>query len=99
LYVSAARGLALRIMRSESEPEKRITLAMQLLLGREASADELKLLRGSLARHEQRFAAAGDGAAKLLAEDAAPDFTPAEQAAYTLVCATILNLDEAVTRQ
>jgi mono/diheme cytochrome c family protein len=99
LYVSAARGLALRAMRSESEPEKRITLAMQLLLGRDPTTEELKLLRGSLARHEERFAAAGPEAIKLLADDAAPEFAPAEQAAYTLVCATILNLDEAVTRQ
>jgi hypothetical protein len=99
LYVSAARALALRVMRAESDAEQRITLAMRLVLSRDPAAAELKLLQGSLERHRQRFAAAGEDAAQLLADAAATEFTPAEQAAFTLVCATILNLDEAVTRQ
>jgi hypothetical protein len=99
LYVSAARALALRAMRGEVEPEKRIALAMQLVVGRNPTAEELNVLEASLKRHQQRFAGAGEEAARLLATDAAADFTPAEQAAYTLVCATILNLDEAVTKQ
>jgi hypothetical protein len=99
LYVSAARALALRTMRGETEPARRITLAMQLILGRDPNAEELRLLSSALERHKQRFAAAGDDAARLLASDAAAEFAVAEQAAYTLVCATILNLDEAVTKQ
>jgi hypothetical protein len=100
LYVSAARALALRVMRAESDPEKRIAVAMQLVVGRDPKPEELQLLSASLARNQQQFAASPASADKLLSADgAASEFSREEQAAYTLVCATILNLDEAVTRQ
>jgi hypothetical protein len=99
LYVSAARALALRIMRAESDPEKRISLALQLVLSREPTPEELKVLAASFARNQQRFTAAPEAAAKLLAAESSSEFPQSDQAAMTLVCATILNLDEAVTRQ
>jgi hypothetical protein len=60
------------------------------------------VLSVALARHRQRFVDSPAAAEKLLAvgqTDASREFAPADLAAYTLVCATILNLDEAVTRQ
>jgi hypothetical protein len=99
LYVSAARALALRVMRAEADPERRLALAMQFVVGRDPKPEELKLLTAALARNEQRFADSPGDAAKLLDANVAADFDAGEQAAYLLVCATILNLDEAVTRQ
>jgi hypothetical protein len=99
LYVAAARALAQRVMEAETDYEKRIALAMQLVIGRDPSPEELKVLSASLQRNEARFTAAPEFSQKLLAGDANRKFTPAEQAAWTLVGATILNLDEAVTRQ
>jgi hypothetical protein len=99
LYVSAARALALRVMQAETDADQRIVLAMQFVIGRDPSPEELQVLSASLQRNEARFAAAPEAAQKLLAGDATSNLTPAEQAAYTLVCATILNLDEAVTKQ
>ena len=58
-------------------------------------------LRG-LERHRQRFLAEPESANQLLAVGESPvhpELKPAEHAAWTLVCSTVLNLDEAVTKE
>jgi hypothetical protein len=101
-YVEAARVLAERVMNQRVEPKARLGLAFVLLTGREPKQRELTVLAGSLERHRARFAARPDEATKLLAVGQAPvdlKLEATELAAYAAVCGTILNLDEAVTKE
>ena len=66
---------------------------MTLVIGPERAVHE---------RHRARFAASPDEATKLLAIGQAPvdqKLNASELAAYAAVCGTILNLDEAVTKE
>ncbi|MCI0362159.1 MAG: DUF1553 domain-containing protein [Planctomycetaceae bacterium] len=101
-YVEAARMLAQRVMREESDPAQRLTRAFLLVMAREPTPGELAVLTASHARHRNRFAGAPGEAAKLLAVGQSPaDATwPADElAAYSTMCSTLLNLDEAVTKE
>jgi len=101
-YVEAARVLAQRVLREESDPAKRLTKAFVLVTARDPTPRELAVLTASLHRHLARFAAAPDEATKLLAVGPSPSdatFSAGELAAFAAVCSTLLNLDEAVTKE
>ncbi|MDX1946627.1 MAG: DUF1553 domain-containing protein [Pirellulaceae bacterium] len=101
-YVEAARLLAWRVLREAVQPDERLALAFLLVTGRQPSPQELSILRNSLDKHRARYASAPAEAAKLLAVGQSPtpvDLPPVELAAYATVCSTILNLDEAVTKE
>lgn len=77
-FVEASRALAERVMREVHGPNDQIARAFLLVLGRQPTEQEERVLRGAL----ERYRSANE-----------------ESAALALVCGTILNLDEAVTRQ
>jgi hypothetical protein len=74
---------------------------MRLVVGRSPTEDEARILAAALARYGQKFAAAEMKADELVAKGGQPTegSATAELAAYTLICSTVLNLDEAITRQ
>ncbi len=101
-FVEAARLLAERVMLAEASAEKRLSLAFTLVLGRQPSPRESEVLLAALTRHTTRFATAPDEASQLIAVGQLPpssELKPTELAAYAAVCSTILNLDEAVTKE
>jgi hypothetical protein len=101
-YIEAARVLAERVMHESDSPAERLTRAMLLVVAREPTPGELALLMQSLKRHQARSAAAPEDAARLLAIGQSrpdPRLSVGELAAYTAVCSTLLNLDEAVTKE
>jgi hypothetical protein len=100
-YVEAARALAERALK-ESGDAARLDLAFRRVLARSPRDAERRVLLGGLKRLRGEFAARPDDAKKLLKvgeskRDEALD--PAEHAAWTSLCLSILNLDEAVTRE
>jgi hypothetical protein len=101
-YIEAARVLAERVLLEADAPAERLARAMLLVVGRKPSPAELTVLAASLDRHRARFAASPAEADKLLAVgQSRPDsrLPAAELAAYAAVCSTLLNLDEAVTKE
>jgi len=103
-HVEAARALARRIVCESAGIESRVERAVLLVLGRSPTAEEQQVLLAAFERYRERYSAALDDARELVGDGerwfaAQPTATPAELAAYVLVCSTILNLDEAVTRQ
>ena len=102
-YVEAARALAQRILQSPAgTTAERVTVAYQLVLSRHPSAAEQSLLEAAFTRHHGAFEEDPASAKKLLAigeslRDERID--PIEHAAWTVVCSTILNLDEALTKE
>ncbi len=101
-YVEAARALAQRVLKAEATDAKRVDLAFRLVLARRPTAEEAKVLLAGLKRLRGQYAADPAAAEKLLAvgeSKADEDLDPAEHAALTGVCLTILNTDEALTKE
>jgi hypothetical protein len=101
-YIEAARALAQRVMIAETDSPRRLNLAFKRVLGRDPNAGELAVLTRALDRHAATYTADPAAANSLLAIGASPRaaaLDPAEHAAWTLVCSTLLNLDESLTKE
>ena len=100
-YVEAARALAERALAATAD-DARLDLAFRRVLARTPDVEERKILLAGLARLRAEYAARPDDARKLLkaGESKRNEALEAvEHAAWTSLCLTILNLDEAVTRE
>jgi hypothetical protein len=101
-YVEAARALAQRVMKAETQDDERIGLAFRLMLAREPTTEEAKVLLAGLKRLREQYKADPAAAEKLLAVgESKRDETldAVEHAAMTGLCLTILNMDEALTKE
>jgi hypothetical protein len=101
-HVEAARALAARALAaSVVDDTGRIGWLFKTVLARAPEPGEVKLVADSLAAHRDRYKADATAAGKLIRiGDSEPPahVEPAELAAWTLVANTVLNLDEALTR-
>jgi hypothetical protein len=101
-HVEAARTLAARALAaSATDDAGRIAWLFQAVLARGPEPREAKVVAESLAAHREEYAADAAAAEKLIrvGESEPPGHVePAEMAAWTLVANTLLNLDEALTR-
>lgn len=102
-YVEAARVLAQRMVREGGETTaRRLTCGFRCVLSRSPHAAELAIL---VAAHDRALAgfqtepAAATNLLKVGKSFADPTIKPAELAALTTVASTLLNLDEAVTKE
>ena len=101
-WVEAARVLAEHAMKSAAELDQQLKYAARRVLSREITDSELSSLRRAFEKQKAIFAATEDAAKQLLAAGEAPRddaLHAADHAAMTVVCLTILNLDEALTRE
>jgi hypothetical protein len=101
-YVEAARALAQRVMKAQTTDAKRIESAMRLVLARAPTTDEAKVLLAGLERMRKQYKADPKAADRLLSVGESKrdeKLDDAEHAALTAVCLTILNLDEALTKE
>ncbi|HVK17345.1 MAG TPA: PSD1 and planctomycete cytochrome C domain-containing protein [Fimbriiglobus sp.] len=101
-YVEAARALAQRAMKAETGDAERIALAVRLVLAREPSVAEAKVLLAGLDRLRKQYKTDPAAAKKLLAVGESKrdeKLDAAEHAAMTGLCLTILNTDEALTKE
>ena len=102
-YIEAARALAQSLLLTETtEPTERLARAFQLVLSRAPGPEEQLILHRALAQHRADFQTHPEAATALLATGESPrhpDLDPIEHATWTVVCNTLLNLDEALTRE
>jgi mono/diheme cytochrome c family protein len=101
-YVEAGRMLAQRVLQQAGAPAERIATAFRLVTARRPSSEEAAILQKSYDRLRSSFAADRKDAEKLLKIGESPRnprLDVVEHAAMTSLCALILNLDEALTRQ
>lgn len=101
-WVEAARVLAEHAMKSDPELNAQLQYAARRVLSRRVSVSELVSLRHAFEKQHVLFSADVEAARNLLtAGEAARDETlsAADHAAMTVVCLTILNLDESQTRE
>ena len=100
-FLEAARALGRR-MASAGSDLKGVELGFNLVLGRKPNKTEETLLTLALARYERSYSARESEARALLSVGEMPPEKSrpvSTQAAWTLVASTVLNMDEAVTRQ
>ena len=99
-FFEAARALG-RLMAHAGSVEAGIELGFARVLGRRPAIDEAALLDTALDRYRQTYAKRHADAEALLSvgESTANAGESADAAAWTLVASTLLNMDEAVTRQ
>ncbi|MBC8353660.1 MAG: PSD1 domain-containing protein [Planctomycetes bacterium] len=100
-YVEAARALAQRVMRSSDQDPICIEKAFRLATSRRPTEVESGILLARLEQLKSQYAAAPEQAKQFLAvgdstRDA--DLDAIEHAAFTGLCALMLNLDEALTK-
>ena len=101
-WVEAGRALAQRVMLARASRPERLALAFRLVCGRSPSSPELAVLGASVEKALVAFRRDPSAAAKYLAVGESPRDTSLgapEHAAYAAVCLSILNLDEAMTRE
>ncbi len=101
-WVEAARVLAENAIKSNSELNSQLTYAARRVLSRNISDGELIRLRDAFAKQHSVFSADRQAAKQFLATGEAPrdeSLDPANHAAMSVVCLTILNLDESLTRE
>jgi hypothetical protein len=103
-FVEAARVLAQRVMEDEKTPAKRLALAFKALTARDPTREEAAVLLAAFERQLAAYQKNPDAALKLLRVGESrlpliPNLDPAELAAYAQVCALVMNLDEAVTKE
>ena len=101
-WVEAARILAQRMRRQNSDVASSVVAAYQRVLSREPGPEEKEALLEAYRRQLEIYSQDVEAAKQLLAVGAAPSeqgSEPAPMAALTAVCLGILNLDEALTRE
>lgn len=101
-YVEAARKFAERVLAVEAPAAERIHRAIRLALSKTPSAEEQQILLDILNGARERFRGAPAEAAKLLKVGQSPHneaLDSVELAAWTVVCSTILNLDETISKR
>lgn len=102
-FVEASRKLAERLL-LEAPPEldPQLIYAFRLLTARHPSTEELKFLRQEHAAFHEHYSAHPNSAAKLLTVgESKPNdkLSPVDLATMTAIANTLLNLDEAVTKE
>lgn len=101
-HIEAARVFATRLLAdTKSSDSQRLQLAVQTVLSRDASEQELTILLKQLSKHRERYRVDVEAAKKLIAMGDTPaptDSNAIELAAYTLTINTLMNLDETLTR-
>jgi hypothetical protein len=101
-FVEAARVMAQGLLIKQKEDKKILQLAYEQLLGRLPEADEINILLKSKRDYLKRYSTDTKAAESLLAFGEWPvdeTIPVADMASWTMICSTLLNLDETVTKE
>jgi len=101
-FVEAARGLAVRMMRSGPSDRERLEWGFKLVATRSPTPREVAEILPLLAAERAEFRAAPARAGALVKVGQSPspdDLDPVEVAAWTVVSNLLLNLDEVLSRE
>lgn len=100
-YVEAARIMAARVIASRTSNRERMAFAFRLVTSRFPREDELDLLAKRLTQLSAYYADNANDARDLVSigeHSVSEKQHPSELAAWTTVCLTLLNLDEALNK-
>jgi hypothetical protein len=100
-FIEAARNLAQHAIESSADNDRRLNFVAERLLARPLRLEELTIVRSTLEKFEQHYAAKTDDAKKLVTvgESKPADKVPTPQlAAWTMVANELMNLDEVLNK-
>ena len=102
-HLEAARVLSSVLLEGKDPDDSgRLAAACRRVLGRGPTTEEFDVLQRGLDRHRGTFRRDPEAAAALVAvgeSPGVPDLEAPEHAAWMLLCSTLLNLDEALTKE
>ena len=98
-FFQSARGLARRIVALAGTDKERLDRAFRICLSRLPKPRESELLLALLTEQGGELAADRGAARAIAGSDWSAGGDVGRQAAWTLVCRTLLNLDEFMTRE
>ncbi|MFO1460684.1 MAG: PSD1 and planctomycete cytochrome C domain-containing protein [Verrucomicrobiota bacterium] len=102
-YLEAARALVVEVLRGPARSDdERVRDAFERVTGRMPDSSEIAVLLRAMARHRATYREDPAAADRLLSAGESAVETSLdsqEQAAWMLLCSTLLNLDEALTRE
>jgi hypothetical protein len=102
-FVEAAQALAMRAIQEGGKTlEEKLSWSFRAAIGRTPSRDELAVLAAGFRHHQSRFGVRPEAARALVEwgeHSASPTCEAADLAAMALITHTILNLDEALTKE
>ncbi len=99
-YFEAAKALAARVLKGPSaDVASRAAYAFRLTLTRAAHPDELTRIVASYTAQLERFQKDPSAASRVIEGYSVNGVDPPEQAAWTLVANSLLNLDETLTKE
>jgi hypothetical protein len=96
-FLEASRTMAQRLLNQPEPDKKRIDDAFQITLQRDPKPAEMAILQRALGRYRSRYASDPVSAQHLIKIGDAPQKSAApvtEQAAWMLVCSSLMNTDE-----
>ena len=99
-FLEASRTMAARVLAVKGDDDRHLRIAYDLALGRLPRPPEISLLKRALAAYRHSYASDPNAAKKLLTTGDSPqakNLAPAEQAAWMIVCSTLMNTDEFLT--
>ncbi|HYO82627.1 MAG TPA: DUF1553 domain-containing protein, partial [Bryobacteraceae bacterium] len=101
MFLEAARALALRTLQEGgATDDARLVYAFRRVLGRTPSPEERDELLSFLAKQRKRLEEGWLSAKNLMGDAAIPKpLTPVQAASWTALSRTLLNLDEAITKE
>lgn len=100
-FVEAARNMAQRVIKARPETSGRIDYAFRIATGRPPTSKEAEILLNVFNSQAKHFSQDQEDAMKLLSVGESKrdqSIPPDVHAAWTMVCNTLLNLDETVTQ-
>ena len=99
-FLESARVMAERVMLADPSDAKRLSTAVYLAFGRAAKPQETKILTDALKEYKAIYSKSPGEATKMLKvgdKPQNPKLNPADQAAWMIICSTLMNTDEFLT--
>jgi hypothetical protein len=100
-FLESSRTMAARVMQVAKSDKARLNQAYEWALDRPPHPGEVKLLLKAVSRYRHLYAQNEGAAKKLLEVGEAPQaksLKPADQAAWMIVCSSLMNTDEFLTQ-
>lgn len=99
-FVEASRLMAQRLLVVKGDDNSRLRMAYEIAMARAPRPVEVSILKTALAEYRRKYEADPDSARRMLATGDAPqakDIPTSEQAAWMIICSTLMNTDEFLT--